>query len=134
MRTTVALLALLAGGAVTGSAAAHASSTLCVGAQAGCYSTLQAAVSRSTAPRRSHALIVANTVTATGGAGAFVQGGGIANVGTTTLQRTLVLGNGVSANGPSGVAQGGGIWNGTFDDGDPLPSLTLLGSDQSEGC
>src|SRR5581483_5457893 len=49
MRRTVALLALLAGGAVTGPTAAaatagQASATLCVGTQPGCYATLQAAV------------------------------------------------------------------------------------------
>jgi hypothetical protein len=74
-------------------------------------------------------LIVANTVAAVGTAsGAFVQGGGLANVGTTTLQQTLVLGNSVFASGPTGVAQGGGIWNATFNPGDPLPSLTLVNS------
>lgn len=76
-----------------------------------------------------NALIAANTVSAVGaGSGAFAQGGGVANVGTTTLQRTFVIANRVTASGPSGVAQGGGIWNGTFNQGDPTPSLTVLSS------
>lgn len=72
-------------------------------------------------------LIAANAVTAAGGGnGAFAQGGGVANTGTATLQRTLVIGNRATATGTSGAAQGGGIWNDTF--GGTTPSLTLVDS------
>jgi hypothetical protein len=72
--------------------------------------------------------ILGNLVDATAGTGeAFAQGGGIANVGKAALQRTLVVGNRVSARGSGGAAQGGGIWNSTFDAGDAQPQLTLTG-------
>lgn len=74
-------------------------------------------------------LIVSNSITATTATGqAFGQGGGIANVGQATLQRTLVLGNTITVKGTGGLAQGGGIWNSTFNPGDPVPQLTLIGS------
>jgi hypothetical protein len=72
-------------------------------------------------------LIAFNTVTSTSAGHTVVaQGGGLANAGRTTVRRTLVVGNSVTANGGDGVAQGGGVWNGTF--GGPPPSLTLLES------
>jgi len=72
-------------------------------------------------------VIAFNTVTSTA-AGRFVvaQGGGLANAGRTTVRRTLVVGNSVNANGATGIAQGGGVWNGSFDG--PPPSLTVLDS------
>jgi hypothetical protein len=74
----------------------------------------------------SDTLIAANRVTSTAGSGdAFAAGGGLANAGQTTMQRTLVVGNSVSGQGGGGVVQGGGIWNGRFDDAAPLPQLTL---------
>ena len=77
----------------------------------------------------SNSLIAANSVIASAGSGqVFAQGGGVANVGQTTLQKTLVIRNSVNATGPGGVVQGGGIWNGTFNDGDPQPQLTLTDS------
>jgi hypothetical protein len=74
----------------------------------------------------SNTLIAANSVTSSAGSGgAFAVGGGLANVGQTTVQRTLVVGNSVRGQGGGGVVQGGGIWNGRFDDSAPPPQLTL---------
>jgi hypothetical protein len=70
-----------------------------------------------------------NSVISTGqGDLAVASGGGLANVGRSTLVRTLVYGNSTSANGHDGVSQGGGIWNSTFDDSAPAPVLTLTES------
>jgi hypothetical protein len=70
-----------------------------------------------------------NSVISTGqGDLAAASGGGLANVGRSTLVRTLVYGNSTSANGHDGVSQGGGIWNSTFDDSAPAPVLTLTES------
>lgn len=75
----------------------------------------------------SNSLIAANSATSTASSGtAVAQGGGLANVGQTTVRRTLVTGNNVHATGGNGVAQGGGVWNGTF--GGPPPTLSLLDS------
>jgi hypothetical protein len=69
-----------------------------------------------------------NSVTTSGpGHLAVSQGGGLANAGQTTVRRTLVVGNTISATGADGIAQGGGIWNGTFGGG-PDPTLTVLDS------
>jgi hypothetical protein len=69
-------------------------------------------------------LIGFNTVQSTAaGQTVVAQGGGLANAGQTTAQRVLVVGNSVTATGTGGIAQGGGIWNGTFD-GQP-PTLTV---------
>jgi hypothetical protein len=54
------------------------------------------------------------------------QGGGLANAGQTTVRRTPVVGNSVNANGATGIAQGGGLWNSSF--GGPPPTLTVLHS------
>jgi hypothetical protein len=43
-----------------------------------------------------------------------------------TLRNTGVSGNTGNAIGPSGVARGGGIWNGSAPDGPPLVRLTLV--------
>ena len=50
----------------------------------------------------------------------------ISNFGQTTLERTLVVGNMVTASGAAGSAQGGGIWNSNF--GGPPSVLTLTDS------
>jgi len=72
-------------------------------------------------------MIAFNTVTATAsGHTAVAQGGGLANAGQTTMQRTRVIGNRVVATGSDGVAQGGGVWNGSF--GGPPPTLSALDS------
>jgi hypothetical protein len=72
-------------------------------------------------------LIARNSIIASARSGpTFAQGGGVANTGTATFRGVLVVGNTVSAQGPDGVAQGGGIWNSRFDDSAPLPSLTLI--------
>ena len=73
-------------------------------------------------------LISGNTVSGSAGTGgqAVAQGGGIANVGTTTLQNSIVSLNSVLATGTGGLAQGGGIWNSVFNQGDPPPQLTLV--------
>jgi hypothetical protein len=49
-----------------------------------------------------------------------VQGGGVFNGGLLTLIDDTVSGNSGKATGPSGVAQGGGIWNGTDFTGPPV--------------
>ena len=58
----------------------------------------------------------------------LAQGGGLANAGQTTLQRTVVAGNTLSAIGSTGVVQGAGIWNDVFDPSMPPPTLSLIGS------
>ncbi len=57
---------------------------------------------------------------------AMVQGAGINNAGALELHNVLVTNNSGSATGPSGSAQGGGIWNGMpFAPDGPTPHLTL---------
>jgi len=56
----------------------------------------------------------------------FAGGGAIANFGQTTLERTVVAANSLSAAGSAGLAQGGGI--GEFSFGGPPPSLALTDS------
>jgi hypothetical protein len=68
---------------------------------------------------------IAKSTTSTGEA--FVQGAGILNAGTLELRSVQVSNNDGSALGPSGSAQGGGIWNSAFPDG-PLVQLTLQDS------
>jgi hypothetical protein len=73
--------------------------------------------------------ITGNSVTMTAANGfALAQGGGLANAGQTTLENVIVVGNSATANGSDGVAQGGGVWNGTFGGQDPAPELTLINS------
>ena len=55
---------------------------------------------------------------------ADVQGAGVFNDGLLTLVNDTVSGNSGNATGPSGTAQGGGIWNGTDITGPPV-QLTL---------
>jgi hypothetical protein len=73
--------------------------------------------------------IVGNTINSTAGTGfALVQGGGLANVGQLVFKRSLLLGNVARASGATGIAQGGGLWNGTFDPSSPTPELALVDS------
>jgi hypothetical protein len=59
---------------------------------------------------------------------AIVEGGGIQNGQLLTLQNTVVENNTGTAQGPKGVSQGGGIWNGSvFGSGPPI-QLVLVGS------
>ncbi len=73
-------------------------------------------------------LISGNVVSGSAGSGGQVvaQGGGLANIGTATLQSSIVSLNSVLASGSSGLAQGGGIWNSVFNQGDPQPQLMLI--------
>ena len=69
-----------------------------------------------------------NSLVAKAGSGsATVQGAGIQTVGLLTLSDVEIERNTGAATGPAGVAQGGGIWNGTgtFDGAPPAPVLTL---------
>jgi len=79
-------------------------------------------------------LIARNAVFAEAERAALPVGGGVANAGDLTVERTLVLKNRVRASGAGGLlpfgepsaARGGGIWNGSF--GGPPPTLTLTKS------
>jgi hypothetical protein len=65
------------------------------------------------------------TLTATSTTGSVsVQGAGVFSDGLLTLIGDSVAGNSGTATGPSGEAQGGGIWNGTTFTGPPV-RLTL---------
>jgi hypothetical protein len=69
--------------------------------------------------------ITGNTITASTSTGsADVQGAGVFNGGLLTLVNDTVSGNSGKARGPSGTAQGGGIWNATDVTGTPV-RLTL---------
>ena len=78
----------------------------------------------------SDSIISDNRLTATTTTGSStLEGGGIANGGVLTLRNTSVSDNAGTANGPSGYARGGGIWNaGSAPDGPPLTQLTLVDS------
>jgi hypothetical protein len=68
----------------------------------------------------SDSLVAGNSVSsATTSGEAFAGGGGVFNAGDLTVRRTVVAANGASADGPAGVAQGGGVWNGFV----PLPGF-----------
>jgi hypothetical protein len=69
--------------------------------------------------------ISGNVATATSTTGpASVQGAGIFNDGLLKLIHDTIFRNSGTATGPSGQAQGGGIWNGTTFTGPPV-QLTL---------
>jgi hypothetical protein len=55
---------------------------------------------------------------------AIAQGGGVFNDSLLTLRRVLVHDNALTADGPSGRAEGGGIWNSDELSGPPV-ELTL---------
>jgi hypothetical protein len=66
-------------------------------------------------------VITGNTATASSSTGsADVQGVGVFNGGLLTLVNDTVSGNSGKATGPSGAAQGGGIWNATDVTGPPV--------------
>jgi hypothetical protein len=70
-----------------------------------------------------------NALSATTASGfAIVQGAGIWNIGLLTLQDTTVRKNTGTVHGPSGMAQGGGIWNSAIFGGPPSVQLTLTDS------
>jgi len=71
--------------------------------------------------------ISGNVATATSTGSVSFQGAGIFNDGLLTLTDDTITGNSGTATGPSGVAQGGGIWNGTTFTGPPV-QLTLQGT------
>jgi hypothetical protein len=74
-------------------------------------------------------LVSGNSVRATSTSGsAVVHGAGINNGGELELRNMTVSENAGTASGPTGEAQGGGIWNGAFDPTSPAPELTLLAS------
>jgi hypothetical protein len=74
-------------------------------------------------------LVSGNSVRATSTTGSTdVHGAGINNGGELELRNTTVSENAGTASGPTGEAQGGGIWNGAFDPAAPAPELTLLDS------
>jgi hypothetical protein len=76
-------------------------------------------------PTMSNSQIVDNRSSATAPKGAAtVQGAGISNNGPLVLTNDRVSGNTGSADGQSGFAQGGGIWNGVLFGG-PTSPLTL---------
>jgi hypothetical protein len=78
-------------------------------------------------PTMTDSEIVDNRSTANAGGAATVQGAGITNNGPLLLTGDRVSGNAGSANGESGSAQGGGIWNGLLFGG-PTSPLTLRGT------
>jgi hypothetical protein len=71
--------------------------------------------------------ISGNVATATSTGSVSFQGAGVFNDGLLTLTDDTITGNSGTATGPSGVAQGGGIWNGTTFTGPPV-QLTLQGT------
>jgi hypothetical protein len=74
----------------------------------------------------SDSLISRNTVTVSSTTGsATVQGAGITNDGVLELRNTQLRDNSGTATGPSGAAQGGGIWNGALLFGPPSAQLTV---------
>jgi hypothetical protein len=108
----------------TGNSATATSSAGAAHAAAGAI--LTAAFDRMTI---SDSVISANRLTATTTTGSSsVQGGGIGNFGVLTLRNTSVGDNRGTASGPSGLAQGGGIFNGSFPDGPPSVRLALVDS------
>jgi hypothetical protein len=77
----------------------------------------------------SNSVISDNRLDATTTSGsAIVEGGGIQNSRLLTLQNTVVENNIGTAQGPAGMAQGGGIWNGLTPYSAPPIRLTVAGS------
>ena len=58
----------------------------------------------------------------------MLRGGGIANIGVLRLRNTSIADNSGTASGPHGLAQGGGIFNGSVPDGPPSVRLALVDS------
>jgi hypothetical protein len=77
-------------------------------------------------------LISGNNVTVSSATGsALVQGVGITNDGVLELRTTRISDNTGTATGPTGEAQGGGIWNGALLFGPPSAQLTVRDSEIS---
>jgi len=76
-------------------------------------------------PTMTNSRIVDNSSSANApGGAATVQGAGISNNGPLVLTNDRISANAASADGQSGLAQGGGIWNGLLFGG-PTSPLTL---------
>ena len=73
----------------------------------------------------------ASTADAPNGA-ATVQGAGVTNDSNLVLDNVIVFANKAVANGESGSAEGGGIWNGSIFGG-PIPSLACSMTATSSG-
>jgi hypothetical protein len=73
----------------------------------------------------SNTVISDNTASASSSNGAAsVRGAGVVNNGLLELRNVQVAGNSAETSGPTGFAQGGGIWNGALFNGPPI-ELTL---------
>ena len=84
--------------------------------------------SATVSPTITNGLIANNTSTANAPSGAAtVQGVGLVNDASLTLTNVVVQANKAVANGKTGYAEGGGIWNGSIFGG-PTPSLSLNNS------
>jgi hypothetical protein len=71
-------------------------------------------------------VISGNRVLATGRGELAARGGGVMNVASLSMNSTEISENTVRALGSSGVALGGGLWNGTIPDSeDSTPKLSL---------
>jgi hypothetical protein len=78
-----------------------------------------------------HSSISRNRLAASTASGSVtLQGAGIGhlNGAPLVLRDTTVAGNVATGDGPSGMAQGGGIWNGSLDPSSPLGPLRLIDS------
>jgi hypothetical protein len=81
------------------------------------------------APTIDDSTINDNAVTATSATGSVtLRGAGLENGGLVDVRNTTVRANVGTASAPSGVAEGGGIWNGAFDPSAPDPGLRLTNS------
>jgi hypothetical protein len=81
--------------------------------------------SGTVSPTITNGLIANNTSTANAPSGAAtVQGAGLTNDAPLALTNVLIQANKAVANGKTGHAQGGGVWNGSIFGG-PTPSLSL---------
>jgi hypothetical protein len=76
---------------------------------------------------RNSAVVKNQAASSAPGGTAIVGGGGIANFSRTTLDRTVIAANNLTANGTNGSADGGGVWNGDPGDG-RKPNLSATDS------
>jgi hypothetical protein len=80
-------------------------------------------------------LISGNNVAVSSTTGsATVQGAAITNDGVLELRTTQISDNTGAAAGPTGAAQGGGIWNGALPFGPPSAQLTMRDSEISHNA
>jgi hypothetical protein len=104
---------------VGNSVAAHASEGIASAQGGGVFTAGETPVSVR------DSLVGDNTAQSTATAGtAVVQGGGILNATGLDIRDSIVRGNVGTTAGPSGTAEGAGIWNGDLDYGLPI-ALTL---------